>query len=137
MTDSIETIQARYIAELSALLPQLEVWWERMLVAHGAAAWKRWPTGYSGHPRVLAVFRKYYFQIEALNDAAVERSNDDEPALSDEDLWGTEDDADDLAVEDHADWLIFSVLDEAPELEDLVNGLCFVPIGMQPDEEPV
>lgn len=137
MTDSIETIQARYIAELSALLPQLEVWWERMLVAHGAGAWKRWPTGYSGHPRVLAVFRKYYFQIEALNDAAVERSNDDEPALSDEDLWGTEDDEDDLAVEDHADWLIFSVLDEAPELEDLVNGLCFVPIGMQPDEEPV
>lgn len=137
MTDSIETIQARYIAELQALLPQLESWWDGLLAVHGAAAWKRWPTGYSGHPRVLAVFRKYYFQIEAHNSAALEALVDDDQSPPDEELWGEEDDEDDASVEDQADWLIFSVLDEAPELEDLVNGLCFVPIGMQPDEEPV
>lgn len=137
MTDSIETIQAHYIAELRALLPQLESWWDGLLALHGAAAWKRWPTGYAGHPRVLAVFRKYYFQIEAQNSAALEALVDDDQSPPDEELWGEEDDEDDASVEDQADWLIFSVLDEAPELEDLVNGLCFVPIGMQPDEEPV
>jgi hypothetical protein len=137
MTDSIETIQSRYIAEMKALLPHLEDWWSGVVAAYGDAAWKRWPTGYSGHPRVLAVFRKYYFQIEAVNNEAIERSAGDDTQTPDEALWGEEDDANDFAVEDQADWLIFSILDEAPELEDLVNGLCFVPIGMQPGEEPV
>ncbi|KAF0137800.1 MAG: hypothetical protein FD152_189 [Xanthobacteraceae bacterium] len=137
MMDSIESIQSRYVSELRELLPEIETWWDAIVKRHGAAAWKRWPTGYAGHPRVLATFRKYYFQIEALNNETVENRDDTEMGPQGEALWGEDDEADDLVIEDQADWLIFSILDEAPELEDLVNGLCFVPIGMDPDEEPV
>lgn len=131
----VEAIQARYVAELRALMPQLSAWWERMIERHGEeGVWTRWPTGMAGHPRVLAIFRDAWFAIEAINDR-LEDSPDPEPPEG-EALWGGDDDEDDADYFDHADWLIHSIGDEAPDLEELVEGLCYVPIGEDLEEEP-
>jgi hypothetical protein len=137
MAELIDDIQSRYIAELRSVLPSLEAWWGELVEKLGDHAWKTWPTGYSGHPRVLAIFRKYYFEIEALNEERADAWQDKEEEIDPEELWGEDVDPDDLEFENHAEWLIFNIIDEAPDLETLVNGLCYVPIGMEPDEEPV
>lgn len=137
MADSIDDIQSRYIAELRTLLPALELWWNDLLDRDANLAWGRWPTGYSGHPRVLAIFRKYYFEIESLNEDRASNWEEDEEVVEGEELWGEEDDSDDLEFENQAEWLIINIPDEAPDLEEVVNGLCFLPIGMESDEDPV
>ena len=128
MTVRIEDIQARYIRDLRALRPGLEAWWEKVISARGEeGAWKRWPTGISGHPRVLAVFRQYFLEIEELNDKKTGPPPGPDP--KGEEMWGHDDESEDIEFEVHVEWLIFNVADEAPDLEDLVNGICFVPIG--------
>ena len=70
---SYEEIQANYIAELRALQPSLIEWWkqltgiERINDAVGQEFANRWPTAFSGHPRIIATFRKYFMQIDDLN----------------------------------------------------------------------
>jgi hypothetical protein len=137
MAETIEKIQSNYIRELQSLLPTLEAWWNQLLERDGDHAWGRWPTGYSGHPRVLSVFRRYYFEIEALNEERASSWTEDDEKVESEEFWGEEDDSDDFEFENQAEWLIINIPDEAPDLEELVNGLCFVPIGMESDEDPV
>jgi hypothetical protein len=137
MAGNIDDIQARYISELRATAPSIRDWWADLLASEGEErAWKRWPTGLSGHPRILAIFRKYYFEIEEYNLHAQERLSSD-PERTGEAMWGEDDEDEDLEYESHAERLIHNVLDDAPDLEDVVDGICFVPVGMEPNEEPV
>ncbi|TIT80212.1 MAG: hypothetical protein E5W57_03770 [Mesorhizobium sp.] len=137
---ALDDVQARYVAELRALAPGLRAWWKRMCAQNGEQTMlTRWPTGISGHPRTLAVFRKYYFEIEALNDEAMlteEEEDDDDDEIT-EDMWGEDDDDEGTDVGDHAELLIYDIEDVAPDIYELVDGICYVPVGLTPDEDPV
>ncbi|TIU61764.1 MAG: hypothetical protein E5W30_07665, partial [Mesorhizobium sp.] len=70
---TFEEVQQAYIDELRLLQPELIAWWKNLAGLDKLSdpvppeIANRWPTGYSGHPRVLAVFRKYYLEIDDLN----------------------------------------------------------------------
>ena len=101
---ALDDVQTRYVAELRAIARELRAWWKRMCALKGEQTMlTRWPTGISGHPRTLAVFRKYYFEIEALNDEAIldEEEDDDERCYRGD--VGEEEDDEGADIGDHAD----------------------------------
>jgi hypothetical protein len=138
MADTVEEIQQAYISELRSVAPGLAAWWRQLLARSSdeESVWQRWPTGPSGHPVVLAIFRKHYFAIEALNKAArAEPPDDTVPAV--EMMWGTDDLGEARRFLRHADWLIHDIRGVAPDVAELTDGLVFVPVGTDQDEEPV
>ncbi|RWM40900.1 hypothetical protein [Mesorhizobium sp.] len=132
---SYDDIQQRYIAELRTLLPEIKAWWRGIVAAETIDAISLiWPTGISGHPRFLHVFRKYYFEVENLN-----RKNEHEfveqAEKSAEEKWGVDDLGDSARYAGHIDLLIDDIPSKAPDLTTVVNGFVFVPIGLDQDEE--
>ncbi len=135
MTSKIEKLQKNYIRDMRAVMPGVQQWWDELVAKLGQAeATKRWPTGPSGHPRVLDIFRNYYFEIEELNLEA-EDEFEDEPPKPWEEMWGVEDESEAPRVEREIDRLIYDMTEKAPDLELLVFGLIFVPIGLDQDDE--
>jgi hypothetical protein len=132
--DSAEEIRDRYVDELRQLLPELEAWWAALQERRGDAVWKIWPTGLSGHPRIMEIFRRHYLQIDELNKAALasEAEEDDDTT---EEHWGKDDLGDSASMEAAADWLIFDIPAVAPDLAELVEGICFLPIGLNDEDE--
>ncbi len=137
MADAIDDIQAGYIEALRSIAPSIRDWWSGLLEREGEdAVWLRWPTGPSSHPRVLAIFREYYFRIENLNRHIRSTFRDDGPD-DPESFWGREELGDAAAFERHVDRLIFDLQALAPDVADLADGICFVPVGTDQAEEPV
>jgi hypothetical protein len=114
----------------------LTEWWEALLETDGPeAVFRRWPTGPAGHPLVLSVFRRYYLQIEELNRRAEETFQDDPPPRIT--MWGEENLGKPAPLERPVEWLIQDIPEAAPDLADLVGGICFVPVGLNQDNEAV
>lgn len=134
-------IRARYIAALRALVPELRAWWDRMLTSFGeAGAFDRWPTGPSGHPRVLEIYRTFSFELEELNETVREQFDEEAETHREPDreaMWGRDDPGAAPRVERDVDWLIHDIEDAAPDLYALVLGIVFVPIGLDPNDETV
>jgi hypothetical protein len=135
--ETYEAVYSDYLAELQALAPELAIWTAALEAERGVDEnAKIWWTGVSGHPRVLAVYRKHYFMIEQLNvnrDAAYSWSE----APPDEEMWGKEDEQSGPGSRRHNDLLIADAAKESPELKALVEGISFVPIGLDQDDFPV
>ncbi|MER8435309.1 hypothetical protein NKH36_05830 [Mesorhizobium sp. M1312] len=132
---SYDDIQQRYIAELRALLPEINAWWSGIVAVETFDAISLiWPTGISGHPRFLHIFRTHYFEVENLN-----RKNEhefvEEAEKSPEEKWGVDDLGDSPRYVGHIDLLIDDIPSKAPDLAEVVNGFVFVPIGLDQDEE--
>ncbi|RWB59700.1 hypothetical protein [Mesorhizobium sp.] len=140
---TFEEIQQDYINELRLLQPELIVWWKKLARLNELAdpvpaeVANRWPTGYSGHPRVLAVFRKYYLEIDDLNQDALEAAQEPPPQKHPEELWGTNDNGDPIGYRQPLDLLILDIKAAAPDLHKLVAGIVYVPIGLNQFEEAV
>ncbi|UCI07103.1 hypothetical protein [Mesorhizobium sp. B1-1-8] len=132
---SYQDIQERYIAALRALLPQIKTWWSDLVATETFDTISLiWPTGISGHPRFLNVFRRFYVEIENLN-----RKNEHEfveqPEKSPEEKWGIDDIGDSPRYVGQIDLLIDDIPSKAPDLVEVVNGFVFIPIGIDQDEE--
>lgn len=143
--DTVEEIQAAYIADLRALLPDLFAWWKQLAGVEDmndppppdVAA--RWPTGISGHPRLLDVFQTYFFELDELNERALEGAR-----LADRtqarDVPESEASAEATApiptgTYRPVDVLINDIGPMAPDLAKLVQGIIMIPVGLDPDEE--
>jgi hypothetical protein len=137
MDQSIDEIEANYIAEIRALAPKLHAWWDGLMTKEdGELVWRRWPTGVAGHPRMLAIFRKYYFQIEAFNQQSRDAFGE-APPIDPEAMWGEDDLGDAATFARHVERLIFKVVKSSPDIAEFVDGICFVPVGVDQSEEPV
>ncbi|MGE0500237.1 MAG: hypothetical protein AB7I79_01135 [Rhizobiaceae bacterium] len=123
-------LQAGYIAELRSIAPAIDGWWEELNNGPRARfAQYRWPTGPAGHPRVLAVFRKYFLLIEEANDE-VRRKPSAPPPENAEELWGRDSMGESQAIENPADLLIHDIATLAADVKHLALGIVFVPVGM-------
>jgi hypothetical protein len=132
---SARELQAQYIAELRAIAPSIDNWWEQLNNGPRAKfAQYRWPTGPAGHPRVLAVFRKYFLLIEEQNEEISRRPLAAWPE-NPEDMWGRTSMGDAQQVENAADLLIYDIPSLAPDVQHLALGIVFVPVGMDEQEE--
>ncbi|MGX9115348.1 hypothetical protein ACWTU6_01430 [Mesorhizobium sp. BHbsci] len=123
--------------ELKTAVPPLLEWWHD-LHAHEVnkeLVDTRWPAGPASHPRVIALFRKYYFETTRLNDSLLRGV----PQHGNE-MWGSE--AKQLSEESEGAGpvppvtLLLSWLDDTePELADFMRTFDFIPIGEDPEFE--
>jgi hypothetical protein len=92
---------------------------------------RRWPAGPVAHPRIIAVFRQYFFEVEELNErtAAAEDARPGE----DVEIWGKDVDSAVRSQVRPIDLLVNDLANVAPDLFEIMQGLVFVPIGMDPD----
>ncbi len=140
MPREYEELLERYVADLRQVKDAVDAWWEglqRDYAQHpvGPPPEDLWPVGPVGHPRVIAVYRTYFFRCAALNEKRRGRALF-EPAnpLMQEDDWGVEDAP---AAADMVEPKTF-VLDllaggGTHELYKFLLSLAFVPIGIKGD----
>ncbi|MDG4892171.1 hypothetical protein P9272_00975 [Mesorhizobium sp. WSM4976] len=126
-----------WISDLKDIVPSLLDWWHDI---HAHEVNKelvdaRWPAGPASHPRVIALFRKYYFETTRLNDSLLSGV----PQHGNE-MWGTE--AKQLSEDSEGAGpvppvtLLLSFLDDAePELADFMRRFDFIPVGEDPEFE--
>lgn len=129
MSDDIEEIQRAYIAELRALAPELRRWWEEGVAREGEEAFHlRWATRLAGHPRFIEVFRRHYLWIDRLNAELEGRARDELPP--EEARWGIDDLGPEHPLHIPREILLDDIETVAPDVADLVEGLFFVPVGV-------
>jgi len=142
MTDAYQKLRDEYINALRSVMPSIVKWWndncpypatdpvpkEAMTDFH-----RRWPAGPAAHPRLIAIFRKYFFAVEELNEqtAAHQRNLSDEET----EVWGKDVEPASRAVVRPIDLLVNDLANAAPDLFAVMQGLVFVPIGTNPDGE--
>jgi hypothetical protein len=132
---SARELQSGYIAELRTIAPAIDGWWEELNNGPRAKfAQYRWPTGPAGHPRVLAIFRKYFLLIEQENEALRRKPLAAFPENPDE-MWGTANMGEAQQIENPTDLLIHDIPTLAPDVGHLALGIVFVPIGLDEEEE--
>ena len=128
-----------WVAALEAELPAVMSWWHELqerLDSDGTVRSRaHWPAGPASHPRVLAIFRDFYFQVHEVN---VEISLEDERGdPSGEDAWMSgpvEESAGPVAP---AELLIDMMESYAPDLYATMRLLVFIPVGEDDDSNPV
>lgn len=112
MAASFEELQDAYIEEVRAFKPDLYAWWlaltgiEQMNETPGEEFLQTWPFRVSGHPRIIAIFRRFYLAVEHLNEV------------------GT------AGQTNPVDLLICDIQDKAPDIFKIAAGIVYVPVGL-------
>ncbi|MDI3337550.1 hypothetical protein QKW60_14120 [Defluviimonas aestuarii] len=122
-----------WIADLRRVMPELQDWWDQMVRDAGPGGDRivraRWPSGPASHPRVISLFRDYYFRVEALNHT-IEESEPAEGAG-----WG-QDTPDALAGPVPPIVLLLQMIaGEAPDAAEFLRYFDFIPVGEDLDLE--
>jgi hypothetical protein len=131
-------LQREYIAELRPVALEVVAWWD----AHCSTRWteptppdamsdfqRRWIAGPAAHPRIIAVFRKYFLAIDALNIEL----DDGDPNDDDGPAWGKDSDETETRYALPIDLLVNGLKAVAPDLHEIMQGMLFVPIGADPE----
>ncbi|CAG1017815.1 hypothetical protein BURC_02510 [Burkholderiaceae bacterium] len=156
--DDYKQLFDAYLTEMREAQATANAWWEALLIREAqlgrdaAAAQEaldqRWPMGPVSHPAVIAVFRKWALECQALNDAAEDDDDDDDDEVDDDDEsdWGSEDDDDeddddapsDLATLDAPveprELLIEMLPGRADDLVEFLADFVFTPLGLDKDD---
>ena len=145
--DPYRELFREYVADLTAAKDHAETWWAALLEAEAqrlgdrASAEEtlnqRWPLGPTSHPRVVAVYRKYYRACSAISNAL-----DAVAAARDEHEDEIEEDDDPFSTVSTGTFLIDYLCDESDALgEFLLHKWCsfrskhmpYSPIGRDAD----
>ncbi len=139
-----DEILDRYATELAAARAVALTWWAGLVIREiGAGHDKaqaqhrcrmRWPMGPTSHPRVIAVYRRHFFAIGAINEDFLEQEDPDR-GLNDPSLWLEQADSDEEEglVSQPAVLLFEGLGARDPELQDFMRYFVFVPIGLDRD----
>ncbi|MDW3224257.1 MAG: hypothetical protein R8G34_15480 [Paracoccaceae bacterium] len=134
---SYDTICREWAAEVDALLPDLQDWWDALSdnldKTRPGLVNVHWPAGIGSHPRILGLFRMYYFRLLELNDSIVHLYHP--PEHEDGERWG------DVAREEGMDPTapdpvspIVLLIDDLPSYSEsaaeALRKVRFFPIGM-------
>lgn len=113
-------LQSEYIAKMRSIAPDIKQWWFDHCLHHWTADipleekndfQRRWPAGPAGHPRIISLFRQYFFAASKLNDQ----------------LAG---DGSTISFQRPVDLLVNDLATVAPDLFDILQGMVYVPIGV-------
>jgi hypothetical protein len=133
-----------YLQDLRAVRLEVLAWWEGLLRAANPAGdleaahrsvRPRWPAGPASHPRVIAIFRKYYLAIDALNEGLRATQIEERLEIDSENWWGRDDDIQDDAILEPRFILLDDLESKDPTLAHFMSRFVFAPIGADPDDE--
>lgn len=153
MDPTFKKLQDEYIDALRPAIGEALRWWEaHCTYPHTEARsyaemepfHRRWMAGPASHPRVIAVFRDFYFRVQALNDAAdaaeeaeaaeADSTDTRAKAREEEGRWGSDAPPAWVPKARPLDVLINDLATVAPDLHEAMQGFLYVPIGMDPQQ---
>ncbi|MHC4403675.1 MAG: hypothetical protein ACYTG0_28800 [Planctomycetota bacterium] len=131
------------MTELASARHDALAWWQRLEEEAGAGSGigpdeidqrlrPRWPCGPASHPRVIAVYQKYYHLVVDYNErATAEAADRDSADSSNQDGWGVDDTDTSEGFEDYelqpVDLLIERLEWDAPELDEFMKEFLMLP----------
>lgn len=139
MDQRLQTIQDEYIRDLKKELPKVKKWWKARLNQNEEKSYPgkmvvdfelRWPTGMSGHPRLIEIFRRHFLAAEAVNleiDAAGRQYKDDLV----EEPWGVDTEPPSREQVSPIDLLVNDLAGEHDELHRVMRRMRLIPVGMK------
>jgi hypothetical protein len=137
-----EELVKDYIEELSAAKVEIMQWWDGLLRGspeglsleeNEMLIKRRWPAGPASHPRIIAIFRKYFFEVEKLNDLLTSREQVEDGSFRDETSWGEDEGIQEEGYIPPQALLLDQLETRAPELANLMKYFIYMPIGLDPD----
>jgi hypothetical protein len=137
-----QQLQREYVEALRAVAPEVVAWWD----AHCPVRWtepippdamtdfhRRWLVGPAAHPRIIAVFRKYFLAADELNDRLADEESDD--GDKDAAVWGKDVEEESVSFVLPIDLLVNDLAVIAPDLHEIMQGMVFIPVGSDPEGE--
>ncbi|MBZ9794832.1 hypothetical protein [Mesorhizobium sp. ES1-4] len=144
MDERLQKIQDDYIVELRAAVPDVKKWWKAQLRKNERKSYPggpaldfetRWPTELGGHPRLIAIFRKYFLLAEELNlelDEQGRKYHEEDP----DELWGLDVPPPTREQVLPIDLLVNDLEDDNDDLYEVMETMFFIPIGIGKDGDP-
>jgi len=135
-----------YIADLKVAKNFADAWWDSLLACEEQRLKEcgstdksldrlnqRWPFGPSSHPRVVAVYRKYYRACTALTNELDAREEDEiDNNVENENDWGEDDqyeyEYNTITTISTGTFMIEYLCDESDELAEFILNMVFIPI---------
>jgi hypothetical protein len=122
-----------YIAELRVAMAAATAWWETLIARETARLGsraaaeqevrQRWLFGPASHPRIIAVYRKYYIACERLNDRLEAADPAGDAGEESESDWGTDSqEPSGEAISDDEFWDDEGPIDPPILLRDALSG---------------
>lgn len=136
---SYDDLLDRYVADLKQGRDEVLGWWENLLraaapqgdaAAAEASVRARWPLGPVSHPRIVAIYRHYHLECEALNERL--QAGTPPPSDAADAGWGQDEPAMEGIIEP-AGLLLDSLESRDPELDKFMRRYVFPSIGRDPD----
>lgn len=146
MHDDFRALRDDYVAALRPRVAEALQWWdERCGYPHTeqrpfdakSPFHRRWPAGPAAHPRVLALLREYWFKVIELNERFEQARGEADGSEIDTDAdggWGRDETPPTIDRERPIDLLVNDLSTVAPELYEVMQGVVYVPIGVDPQD---
>jgi hypothetical protein len=126
-------IISRWVQELRREFDLLDKWWVNLEVRLNSGGSKvarlHWPAGPVSHPRIIAIYRKYYFDITRLNTKRGEMLKQLQPSK-----WGKDTEEMELSGPISENLILLEMMrDYAPDLFNYFRYFVYLPIGEDKD----
>ncbi|MGX9572522.1 hypothetical protein [Mesorhizobium sp. f-mel] len=145
LEQTYKDIVRRYADDLSMARADALRWWNNLVGKEAVAGTDRqsaehrcrmrWPMGPASHPRIIAVYRIYFFEIAQINENFVleYESLTDGDQFSDISFWEHKVESEDQLYICDPTALLYESLQEIDEdLFSFMKSFVFMPIGMDP-----
>lgn len=139
------TLFQEYVDDLRQAHDEALTWWNALLASAAsdgdmAAAEQhirpRWPAGPVSHPRVIAVYRKYWLEADRINEEVLHRWEQRAEARNgSEGEWGVQEEQEEEGVVKPSALLTENLIAHHPELYEFIVDMVFQPIGVNYEGE--
>ena len=131
-----------YIEDLNAARVEVMQWWDGLHQdmpedlkpeEKEELIRRRWPAGPASHPRFIAIFRKYFFEVEKLNNLLTNQEQQENASFKEEASWGEDEGGVQKGAIPPQALLLDQLETRAPELANIMKYFLYMPIGVNPD----
>lgn len=125
-----------YCVELRAARDEVQIWWANLRSAEGSRGAPdsdlriRWPAGPASHPRIVAIFRKYFLACDALNEQILAGRDNADQEDADHDGWGKDSPPGPPGPIPPARLLLDGLDAKDCDLQKFMESFVFMPIGI-------
>lgn len=142
LDDDYTGIMGQWLTEIRQEFATILIWWQELQqrLDHDGRPTSRlhWPAGPASHPRVIAIYRKYYFLLNDLNVRRALALDAEDMGPAEEEDWGNDEveGPDDVSGPLAPNLMLLEMMESyAPDLWEHFRLFVYTPVGEDMDSE--